>query len=215
MWSPKKEKVFTKIETDYPAKIENSNVFSAQKQVVSKKKGLHQKLRIIFPPKSQILTFFQPKHRWSQKKKKKKRSSLKFRLIFQPKSEILMLFQAESRHVLHNFGTQFPLGGLFSIFQQKSASKAPKTCDFAYFTSQWRGLEPPPPPTPGYATGECPNFLETIVRKALKKTFVCPNICTNRVLKYTKCHISTNLLSFLKLCLPYCQKLFALAPTNR
>ena len=34
---------------------------------------------------------------------------------------------------------------------------------------------------------------------------MCPNFRTNRVLKYTKCHISTNLLSFLKLCLPCCQ----------
>ena len=40
-WSPKKKKkkkIFTEIETDFPAKIGNSNVFSAQKQVVSKKK---------------------------------------------------------------------------------------------------------------------------------------------------------------------------------
>ena len=35
---------------------------------------------------------------------------------------------------------------------------------------------------------------------------MCPKFCTNPVLKYTKCHISTNLLSFLKLCLLYCQK---------
>ena len=76
------KKIFTKIETDFPAKIGNSNVFSAQKQVVSKKK-----------------------------KKKEKRSSPKLRLIFRPKSEILTHFQAESRHVLHNFGTQFLLGG--------------------------------------------------------------------------------------------------------
>ena len=51
-WSPKKKKkkkkkkVFTKIETDFLAEIGNSNVFSAQNQVVSKKKkkkkGLHQ-----------------------------------------------------------------------------------------------------------------------------------------------------------------------------
>ena len=100
---------FTEIETDFPAKIGNSNVF----------------------------LFFQSKNRCSLPK---------LRLIFRPRSEILTLFQAESRHVFHNFGTQFPLGGLFSIFHQKSASKAPKTCDFAYFTSQWGGLEPLPPP---------------------------------------------------------------------
>ena len=109
-----KKKVFTEIETDFSAKIGNSNVFSAQKQVISKKK----------------------------------RSSPKLRLIFRPKSEIQTLFQAKPRHVFHNFGTQFPLGGggLFSIFHQKSASKAPKTCDFAYFTSQWGGPRAPRPP---------------------------------------------------------------------
>ena len=116
----KKEKVFTKIETDFSAKIGNSNVFSAQKQVIS------------------------------QKKKKKKRSSPKFRLHFPPKSEILALFQTESRHVLYNFFTtsapNFLWGGLFSIFHQKSASKAPKTCDFTYSTSQWGGVRAPPPP---------------------------------------------------------------------
>ena len=51
-------------------------------------------------------------------------------------------------------GALFVWGGLFSIFHRKSASTAQKTCVFAYFTSQWGGLEPPrPPPPPGYATG--------------------------------------------------------------
>ena len=48
-----------------------------------------------------------------------------------------------------------------------------------------------------------------------KKTFMCSNFCTNPVLKYTQCHISTNLSNFLRLCLLYCQTLLALAPTNR
>ena len=43
-------------------------------------------------------------------------------------------------------GAVFLWGGLFSIFHKKSASKAPKTCDFAYFTSQWGGSSPPAPP---------------------------------------------------------------------
>ena len=34
-------------------------------------------------------------------------------------------------------------GELFSFFQQKSASKAPKMCDFAYFTGQWGGARAP------------------------------------------------------------------------
>ena len=66
----------------------------------------------------------------------KKRSSPKFRLILWPNSEI-QTFE----------GGCFPMGGLFSIFHKKSASKPPKTCDFAYFTSQWGARAPPPPPS--------------------------------------------------------------------
>ena len=75
--------------------------------------------------------------------KKKKRSSPNLSLNFRPKSEIQTFFQTASLHILHNFSTQFPLGGgLFSIFNQKSGSKAPKMCDFAYFTGQWGGCSP-------------------------------------------------------------------------
>ena len=38
-----KKKVFTEILRDFPAQIRNSNGFSGQKQVISKKKGLHLK----------------------------------------------------------------------------------------------------------------------------------------------------------------------------
>ena len=40
----KKKKVFTEIETDFLAKIGDSNVFSAQNQVVSKKKKQKKKV---------------------------------------------------------------------------------------------------------------------------------------------------------------------------
>ena len=108
-WSPKKiKKVFAEIESDFSAEIPNSNVFSAQNQVVSEKK--------------------------------KKRSSPQLRQIFRPKSEI-QKFEGG----LFSYG-----GGLLSIFRKKSPSKAPKTYDFAYFTSQWGARAPPAPP--GYAT---------------------------------------------------------------
>ena len=42
-------------------------------------------------------------------------------------------------------------GGLFSFLEQKSASKALKTCDFAYFSGQWGGGSSPPS-RPSYAT---------------------------------------------------------------
>ena len=54
----------------------------------------------------------------------KKRSSPKLRLIYRPKSEIQTFEEG-----------CFPMGGLYLIFHKKSASKPPKTCDFAYFTS--------------------------------------------------------------------------------
>ena len=110
----KKKKVFTKIETDFSAKIGNSNVFSAQYQVVSKKK----------------------------------RSLPKLRLIFRPKSEIHTLFQAASRHVHHNFGTYFFMGGgCFQFFTKNRPQKHLKRA--ILHTSQangGRGLEPPRPP---------------------------------------------------------------------
>ena len=54
------------------------------------------------------------------------------------------------------------------------------------------------------------NFFETFLPKAVKRHYV-PKISYRfvPVLKYTKCHISTNLSSFLKQYLSYCQKLFA------
>ena len=88
----------------------------------------------------------------SKKKKKKKRSSPKLRLIFRPKSEIQIqtLFQecqtSESRHVLHNFGTQFSMGGgCFQFFTKNRPQKHQKRA--ILHTSQANGgLEPPRPP---------------------------------------------------------------------
>ena len=93
-----------------------------------------------FGQKRKFERFFSPKTGDLQSKK---RSSPKLRRIFRPNSKIQTFFQAESRQLLQSFGTQIPLGGLFSFFQQKLASKAPKTCDFAYFKGQWGRLEPP------------------------------------------------------------------------
>ena len=94
------------------------------------------------------------------KKKKKKRSSPKFGEIFLPISQV-QTFE----------GGLFSDGGIFSIFHRKSASKAQKTCDFAYFTSQWRGLEPPPPP-PGYATGYRVMFFDLNIPNFKSKNLV-------------------------------------------
>ena len=143
--SKKKKKVFAKIQSDFSAEIQHTNVFSAQKQVISKKKRSSPKFRVIFRPKSRIQTFFPPKSKWSPKKKKKKKKKKVF-------AKIPGDFSSDFASSNVWGGALFVWGGLFSIFHRKSASKAQKTCDFAYFTSQWGGLEPPPPP-PGYATG--------------------------------------------------------------
>ena len=58
-----------------------------------------------------------------------------------------------------------------------------------------------------------PKFSLNNYAQISKKTYMCPKFCSNPVLKYTQSHISTKLSNFLKLCLLYCQKLFALAPT--
>ena len=106
------------------------------------KSGGLQKTKKVF---AEIEPDFSPKIRNSKvfsaqnqvvSKEKNKRSSPKLSLIFRPKSEI-QTFEGG----LFSYG-----GGLFSIFHQKSVSKALKTCDFAYFTSQWGGSSPPPAP---------------------------------------------------------------------
>ena len=56
------------------------------------------------------------------------------------------------------------------------------------------------------ANRRVPKFSLNNCAQSPKKTFMCPKFRTNPVLMYTKCHLSTNLSSFLKLCLLYCQK---------
>ena len=65
------------------------------------------------------------------------------------------------------------------------------------------------------ANRQVPKFSLNNWAQSPKKTFMCPKFHANPVIKCTKCHISTNLSNFLKVCLLYCQNLFALAPTNR
>ena len=65
------------------------------------------------------------------------------------------------------------------------------------------------------ANRRVPIFSLNNCAQSSKKPFMCAKFHTNPVIKYTQCHISTNLSNFLKLCLLYCQKLFTLAPTNR
>ena len=80
----KNSDVFTKIESDFSAKIGNSNVFFAQIQVVSKKKKkkkkVFTKIESHFSAEIGNSNVFCPNSGGLQKKKK--RSSPKLRLIF-------------------------------------------------------------------------------------------------------------------------------------
>ena len=87
-WSPKKtkQKVFTEIESDFLAEFGNSNVFSAQNQVVSKKKKKRSESDFsaeignsnVFSAQNQVVS-------------KKKRPSPKLREVFRPKPLALLL----------------------------------------------------------------------------------------------------------------------------
>ena len=124
------------------------NGFSAQKQVISKKKGLHRNWDEFFGLNRKFKRSFSPKTGVLQKKKGLHR----IWDGFFGQNWKLNGFSGRITATTSRFQHPNFFGGrMFSFFQQKSASKAQKTCDFAYFTSKWRGLEPLPAP-PGYAT---------------------------------------------------------------
>ena len=119
--------------------------FRSKTDGLQKKKRSSPKLSLIFRPKSEIQTIFQPINRWSPKKKK--RSSPKLSLIFRPKSEIQTLFHTDSRHLLHNFGTQFSLrGGAVFNFSPKIGLKSNKNVRFCILHKPMALAPPPRPP---------------------------------------------------------------------
>ena len=78
--------------------------------------------------------------------KKKKRSSPKLRLLFRQKSEIQTLFHEESRLVLHNFGTQFPLEGAVFHFSSEIGLKSTKNVRFCILHKPKGRARAPPSP---------------------------------------------------------------------
>ena len=122
------------METKFLGKLGNSKLFSAQNQVVSKKKSSSPKLSLIFWPKSEIQSFFPPKIRWSPKKKKKW-SSPKLKLIFRPNSEI-QTFE----------GICFPTGWAIFNFSQKILIKSIKNVRFCILPKPMGGGSSPPAP---------------------------------------------------------------------
>ena len=111
---------------------ENSDEISPKapkfKGFFRRKSGVLQKKKVFAEIESDFLAeirnskgFFRPKSGVLQKKK-----------VF---IEIETDFSAKFGNSNVSGGAVFLWGGLFSIFHNKSASKALKTCDFAYFTS--------------------------------------------------------------------------------
>ena len=132
LWLNQNHTVCPKIETNFLGKLGNSKLFSAQNQVVSeKKKGLRRNWVWFFGRIPKFKAFFRPKSGGLQKKGLRQNSDW---------------FFGQIRKFKRLRGAVFLWWGLFSIFHTKSASKAPKTCDFAYFTSQWGGARAPPSP---------------------------------------------------------------------
>ena len=147
--------VCPKIETEFLGKLGNANVFSSQKQVISKnkeKKMSLPKLRLIFRPISEIHTFFQPKNRWSPKIKIKKVFT-EIETDFSAKignsnvfSGLITTCTSQLRHPI-SFG-----GGCFQFFTKNRPQKHQKRG--ILHTSQVNGeaRAHPPPPPPGCAT---------------------------------------------------------------
>ena len=128
--------IFIVLESVSHEKLGNQTFFQPKNRWSQKKKKRSSPtLRLIFRPKSEIQSFFSPKTSGLQKK----RSSPKLRLIFGQNRKFKCFFTPHHEIYFTTSAPKFLWGGLFSIFHQKSASKAPKTCDFVYFTSQWGG----------------------------------------------------------------------------
>ena len=116
--------------------------FSAQKQVISKKKkGLHRNWDGFFGRNRKFKPFFRPKTGDLQKKNNKVFTEIETDFS----ADIGNSNSSSARIRGNSFTTSSPnpfWGGLF--FEQKSASKALKTCDFAYFSGQWGWAGAPP-----------------------------------------------------------------------
>ena len=93
-------------------------------------------------PESEIWRFFPAKIRWSSKKKSLRRLWVRSRTKKTP------LFWSKWRHVLHNFGSQIPLGGAVFIFVTKIGLKSTKNVLFCILFRPMEGARAPlSPPT--------------------------------------------------------------------
>ena len=143
-----------KFRRNFSETSEIQTLFQPKNRWSPKKKGLHQNWDGFFGQKRTFKRFFSPKT--GDLQKEKKRSSPKLRGIFRPEVDIQTLFQSNSRHLLHNFGTQFPLGGAVFNFSPKIGFKSTKNVRFCILYRPMGGSSPPPPP--GYATARMQSY---------------------------------------------------------
>ena len=142
--------VCPKIETEFLGKLGNLNVFSAQEQVVSKKKGLHRNWDWFFGQNRKFKRFFCPRSGGLQKQSGLHQNwdwflgqNRKFKHFFIPNHDIYFTTSAPN----------FLWGGAVFNFSQKIGLKSTKNVRFCILHKPMGGLEPtPPPPTPPLAT---------------------------------------------------------------
>ena len=125
-----------------------------------KRGGYFERVRKVQTTLTRIFIFLgSGSHGLSENLNKISRKARKFEGFFHPKSGGLQILKKQKKKVFAEIETDFSAkfgnsnvlrGGCFSMgggfFHKKSASKALKTCDFAYFTSQWGARAPRPPP---------------------------------------------------------------------
>ena len=159
--------VCPKIETKFLEKLGNSKVFSAQNQVISKKKRSSLKLRVIFRPKSEFQRFFRPKLGVLQRKKKKKGllwnwelffvRNPKFKGFFRPKSGVLQnkkkRFSPKLRQIFRPIsqiqtfeGGCFRMGGGYFQFFTTNRPQNHKKHAILHTSQVNGGARAPPPP---------------------------------------------------------------------
>ena len=144
-WSPKKKKIFTEIVSEFSSKIGNSNDFSAQNQVVSKKikkKGLYQNWVWFFGQNRKFKRFFRPKSGDLQKKKV-------FNEIVSDFSAKIGISNAFSHRITTSTsGLWHPIsfGGAVFNFLPKIGQKSNKNVRFCILHKPMGGSSPPAPP---------------------------------------------------------------------
>ena len=116
-------------------------------QVISKKRKVSTQNQTRFSGRNQkFKVFFWPKSGDFQKKK------ALHRLWVSSRTKKLHYSGPNNGKFFTTSAPKSLWGGLFSFLEQKSASKALKTCYFAYFSGQWGSSSSPHPPA-DYATG--------------------------------------------------------------